>query len=64
VPVWTLLVAVPWIYVRLSLGLHELRIRDSESVPTFHRLAMVFDTPFGWAIASIGRSISPPSLRG
>ena len=48
VPVWTLLVAVPWIYVRLSLGLHELlHVRDSESVPTFHRLAMVFDTPFG-----------------
>jgi hypothetical protein len=48
VPVWTLLVAVPWIYVRLSLGLHELlHVRDSESVPAFHRLAMVFDTPFG-----------------
>jgi len=48
VPPWILLVVVPWLYVRLSLGLHELlHVRDADSVPAFHRLAMVFDTPFG-----------------
>ena len=48
VPAWVLFVAVPWLYVRLSLGLHELlHVRDADRVPAFHRLAMVFDTPFG-----------------
>ena len=47
-PPWILLVVVPWLYVRLSLGLHELlHVRDADNVPAFHRLAMVFDTPFG-----------------
>jgi hypothetical protein len=47
-PAWILLIAVPWLYVRLSLALHELlHVRDARSVPAFHRLAMVFDTPFG-----------------
>ena len=48
IPPWALLIVVPWLYVRLSLGLHELlHVRDVRNVPTFHRLAMVFDTPFG-----------------
>lgn len=48
VPPWTLFAVVPWLYVRLSLALHELlHVRDAENVPTFHRLAMVFETPFG-----------------
>ena len=48
VPAWVLVVAVPWLYVRLSLGLHELlHARDADRVPAFHRLAMIFDTPFG-----------------
>ena len=47
-PAWVLVVAVPWLYVRLSLGLHELlHVRDATQVPAFHRLAMIFDTPFG-----------------
>jgi len=48
IPAWTLVAAVPWLYVRLSLGLHELlHVRDAAQVPAFHRLAMIFDTPFG-----------------
>jgi fatty acid desaturase len=48
IPAWLLLVAVPWLYIRLSLELHELlHVRRAHEVPTFHRLAMVFDTPFG-----------------
>jgi hypothetical protein len=47
-PAWVLAGAVPWLYVRLSLGLHELlHVRDATEVPTFHRLAIIFDTPFG-----------------
>ena len=47
-PAWTLVLAVPWLYVRLSLGLHELlHVRAADDVPGFHRLAMIFDTPFG-----------------
>lgn len=47
-PAWALVVAVPWLYVRLSLGLHELlHVRAADDVPVFHRLAMIFDTPFG-----------------
>jgi hypothetical protein len=47
-PAWVLVVAIPCLYVRLSLGLHELlHVRDTGEVPAFHRLAMVFDTPFG-----------------
>jgi fatty acid desaturase len=46
-PLW-LLVAVPLIYVRLSLALHELmHLRSAAHVPAFHRLAMILDTPFG-----------------
>jgi fatty acid desaturase len=48
IPSWTLVLAVPWVYVRLALGLHELlHARDATQVPAFHRLAMIFDTPFG-----------------
>jgi hypothetical protein len=47
-PASGLLLAVPWLYVRLSLGLHELlHVRAADDVPAFHRLAMIFDTPFG-----------------
>ena len=47
-PAWALVPAVPWLYVRLSLSLHELlHVRDAAQVPAFHRLAMIFDTPFG-----------------
>ena len=39
---------LPFIYVRLSLALHELlHVRTAARVPLFHRLAMIFDTPFG-----------------
>jgi len=48
IPAWALVAAVPWLYMRLSLGLHELlHVRDAARVPAFHRLAMIFDTPFG-----------------
>ena len=48
VPALLLVVAVPLIYVRLSLALHELlHLRAAAQVPAFHRLAMIFDTPFG-----------------
>jgi fatty acid desaturase len=48
VPPWVLVAAVPWVYVRLSLGLHELlHVHAAAQVPAFHRLAMIFDTPIG-----------------
>ena len=48
VPAWLPAVILPWIYVRLSLALHELlHVRTADRVPRFHRLAMIFDTPFG-----------------
>jgi hypothetical protein len=48
VPALLLVVAVPLIYVRLSLALHELlHLRAAARVPAFHRLAMILDTPFG-----------------
>jgi fatty acid desaturase len=48
IPAWILVAAVPWLYVRLSLGLHELlHVRAADQVPAFHRMAMIFDTPFG-----------------
>lgn len=47
-PTVLLVAAVPLVYVRLSLALHELlHIRPASRVPAFHRLAMLFDTPFG-----------------
>jgi fatty acid desaturase len=47
-PAWVLVPVVPWLYIRLSLSLHELlHVRDAAEVPAFHRLAMIFDTPFG-----------------
>jgi len=46
-PAW-LLPAVPLVYVRLALALHELmHLRGAAQVPGFHRLAMILDTPFG-----------------
>ncbi len=46
-PVW-LVPVVPLVYVRLALALHELmHLRGAGRVPAFHRLAMIFDTPFG-----------------
>jgi hypothetical protein len=48
IPVAALAIAVPLVYVRLSLALHELmHVRRAAQVPFFHRLAMVFDTPLG-----------------
>ena len=47
-PVPVLVLAVPLVYVRLSLALHELmHVRRASRVPAFHRLAMIFDTPLG-----------------
>ena len=47
-PAVLLVAAVPLVYVRLSLALHELlHLRAAARVPAFHRLAMIFDTPFG-----------------
>lgn len=47
-PVFWLVPAVPVVYVRLALALHELmHLRSAAQVPAFHRLAMIFDTPFG-----------------
>src|SRR4051794_4098485 len=43
VPPWMLIVAVPLVYVRLSLALHELlHARTAGKVTWFHRLAMIF----------------------
>jgi hypothetical protein len=43
-----LFIALPLVYVRLSLALHELmHVRPASRVSWFHRLAMIFDTPFG-----------------
>jgi fatty acid desaturase len=48
IPAAALVVAVPLVYVRLSLALHELmHVRRAAQVPFFHRLAMIFDTPLG-----------------
>ena len=48
VPAALPVIALPFIYVRLSLALHELlHVRPAARVPLFHRLAMIFDTPFG-----------------
>lgn len=50
-PLW-LLLAVPMLYPRLALGLHELmHLRTPDQVPAFHRLTMIFDTPFGLGYA-------------
>jgi hypothetical protein len=46
IPAWTLIVAVPLVYLRLALALHELLHAASASeVPAFHRLTMIFETP-------------------
>jgi fatty acid desaturase len=45
---WVFPVAIPLLYVRLSLALHELmHVRNAARVSWFHRLAMIFDTPLG-----------------
>jgi len=45
---WPVLLAVPLVYVRLALGLHELlHLCPAERVPEFHRWALIFDTPLG-----------------
>ena len=47
-PWWALVLAVPWLYVRLALALHELiHVRSANELPAFHRLAMIFETPLG-----------------
>jgi fatty acid desaturase len=47
-PVWIFPLAIPLLYVRLSLAMHELiHARNAARVCWFHRLAMIFDTPFG-----------------
>lgn len=48
VPVWSFALALPLLYVRLALALHELmHLRSAARVTWFHRLAMIFDTPLG-----------------
>jgi len=43
---WWLFLAVPLIYLRLALALHELlHVCPAEEVSWFHRLTMVFETP-------------------
>lgn len=45
---WPVLMAIPLVYVRLALGLHELlHLCPAERVPEFHRWALIFDTPLG-----------------
>jgi hypothetical protein len=45
-PAWALAIAVPLVYLRLALALHELlHVRSADAVPFFHRLTMVFETP-------------------
>jgi fatty acid desaturase len=45
---WIFPLAIPLLYVRLSLALHELmHARNAARVSWFHRLAMIFDTPLG-----------------
>ncbi len=47
-PAWLLPVAVPLIYLRLALALHELlHAAAAQEVPAFHRLTMIFETPIG-----------------
>jgi fatty acid desaturase len=44
---WWLFLAVPLIYLRLALALHELlHVCPAEEVSWFHRLTMVFESPF------------------
>jgi fatty acid desaturase len=44
---WWLFLAVPLIYLRLALALHELlHVCPAEEVSWFHRLTMVFETPW------------------
>jgi fatty-acid desaturase len=46
IPAWTLLVAVPLVYLRLALALHELlHAASAAEVPAFHRLTMIFESP-------------------
>ena len=43
---WWLVLAVPLIYLRLALALHELlHVCPADEVSWFHRLTMVFETP-------------------
>ncbi|HEY1328037.1 MAG TPA: fatty acid desaturase [Casimicrobiaceae bacterium] len=47
-PAWGLPLALPLVYVRLSLAVHELmHVRTAAGVSWFHRLAMILDTPLG-----------------
>ncbi len=46
-PLW-LVVAVPLVYTRTSLGLHELlHLRSAASLSFYFRLCMILDTPWG-----------------
>ena len=48
VSAWVFPFVLPLFYVRLSLALHELmHVRRASRVSWFHRLALIFDTPFG-----------------
>lgn len=48
IPAWLLLIAVPLIYLRLALALHELlHAASAPEVPAFHRLTMILETPLG-----------------
>lgn len=46
-PAWALVAIVPVVYLRLALTLHELlHAASAAEVPAFHRLTMIFETPF------------------
>ncbi len=45
-PVWALAVAVPFLYLRMALALHELlHVCPPSQAPRFHQLTMIFESP-------------------
>jgi fatty acid desaturase len=46
IPVWVLALAVPFIYLRMALALHELlHVCPPSQAPRFHQLTMIFESP-------------------
>lgn len=45
-PVWVLAIAVPFVYLRMALALHELlHVCTPDEAPRFHQLTMIFESP-------------------
>lgn len=46
IPLWALAAAVPFIYLRMALALHELlHVCPPDQAPRFHQLTMIFESP-------------------